>query len=226
MPIFLQAFVTRLVAEWNNITGSMTIFILALIVATYSAYRVGVWKNTSVIEALREQLILSKQHAEGLIDTLKQQLAHKDQQIEGLTERVQMIPAPGSHLTKLSHAELKASGLNFVRLIREWLAKGAADEMVRHHQDFTQRQRTKNEEERKRDWDANTEASIRFMERQRQEFDTKFKANAILLRDELMSRTPRRQMSRRDEMMYENPVNSGTMTSIADDLEGLALLIK
>lgn len=269
MPIFLQTLLSNIASALGNVSIPLAIFLPSIALGAIIFYCAAAWRYKAILESLKEQVTLTEQrmdrqvdglkqqvaHREqqvslteqrsvGVVETLKQQLAHKDQIIEGLKERVEMIPAYGSHLNSLSHEELKNSTLQFVKNLRDWLATHTGEDMVRHHQDAVRSQRearnaqdqwlNMNDEQRKehderlrtQTWDAGNSDTIRIMARRQHEFDTKFKGKAILFRDALLERTPRHETSGYHVRMYTHSSNSRVMEMIAEDLEGMAYLLK
>jgi hypothetical protein len=78
------------------------------------------------------------------------------------------------------------------------------------------------EEERRRDFEAMTNAlSSSFFETVAG-YDSRYKVDAILLRDELLSRLPDASKNEREFQLYEHPTNTFVMERVCDDLERLA----
>jgi hypothetical protein len=202
-----QEIVEYIAKEWGTIVAAPVTVATFVIIASGLAYKAATWKFSGVIE------------------TLRQQLAHKDQLIEGLKERVEMMPAPGSPLSRLSHSELKTNALKFVHSLREWLEHGSGKERLRQEAYRRERQKAVTTEDKQRLWDSDVEASNQSDNAQITEYNIKFKGQAILLRDELMSRTPRSQNAC-NLAMYDHVVNTLMIQKLATDLEGLALLLK
>jgi hypothetical protein len=78
------------------------------------------------------------------------------------------------------------------------------------------------EEERQRKWQEQTNAAIQRSFETRSDFESQFKVDSILLRDELLSRLRPDAKNERAYRMYESPINPLVMEEVVGDLERLA----
>src|SRR5262249_28120185 len=136
-----------------------------------------------------------------------------------------MLPAHGSEFAKQSHAELKAETLKFVGNLREWLSMHSAQDAQKQHQQWTAMNQLTDEAQRKQLWDALTRDLIQSSTALNDEYASRFKIKAIVLRDELLTRVQRPDPKTNWNARYEQPTNAIVMGMIADDLERLARLL-
>jgi hypothetical protein len=194
-------------APWPFVLSSVAMFLLA-----FAACR---WRYEGLAEGLREQ-----------IQALREHLETKGAQLDEYRERLHLVAASGSKFSQLTHSELKTKALEFVRDLRGWLARRSAEDSEQGHREWSEMGSAPNEEERQRLWHEHTGASIRRHSEQDAEYDDSYKVDAILLRDEMLTRLPSEgARHRRWDTYYEHPVNQIIMKRVADDLERLAKLL-
>lgn len=206
--------VERILQEWATVTKAPIPFICLTVLAFGCGYGVSRWKYVSVIESKDQQK-----------EILRERLITKDQQIDEYRERLRLVPAHGSEYAKLSHAELQSETLKFVAGLREWLAAHRAQDSELQSRERVAMLRTTDEAERNQLRDAYTSDFLRSSITQNNEYEAKFKAIAIVLRDELLTRIERPEPNAYARSMYERP-NSIAMGDVADDLERLARLLR
>ncbi len=84
-----------------------------------------------------------------------------------------------------------------------------------------QRKKAESEEEKQRIWDSHSNQLISESYEICGEYDRRFKVDALLLRDELLSRLPK-EAKKRAYSLYEHPINPICRGMVADDLERMA----
>ncbi|MFI5398363.1 MAG: hypothetical protein ACHQ9S_22735, partial [Candidatus Binatia bacterium] len=189
-------------------------FVLALVAVFLLAFAAVRWRYEGVIESLRER-----------VEALKERLEAKDGQLDEYRERLHLVPASGSELSRLTHAELKGKALDLVRDLRQWLASWSAQDRQVEQREWSAMVSAADEDEKQQRWQQFTGASMQRSLERNSEYDRRFKVDAFLLRDELLSRLPGESREDRAYGMYEHPTNPIGMGIVADDLERLAKLL-
>lgn len=203
----MKEFIEYLQREWVTVSAAPSTFVLIAVLVCGLAYAASRWRHVGIIELLRERL------------------AAKDQQLDEYRERLHLAPAVGSAFAKQSHKELQIETLKFVASLREWLALRREQDSQRQHQQWAAMAHATDEALKKHLWDAHTGELIRLSTTLNNEYDSKFKVKAIVLRDELMSRVPHPDPKAHSHQMYEHPTNPIGMGTVADDLEHMARLL-
>lgn len=193
--------------EWATIVSAPFTFLIAAALVSGLAYAVSRWRFTGIIELLKERL------------------AAKDQQLDEYRERLHLAPAHGSEFAKQSHVELQTEALKFVGNLREWLVERRTQDLQRQHQQWVAMTRATDESQKKQLWDAHAGDMIHSSMIMNNEYDTKFKIKAIVLRDELLSRVKHPDPKAHSHSTYEHPTNPIGMGMVADDLERLARIL-
>jgi hypothetical protein len=176
------------------------------------AFAVCRWRYEGLVQGLRER-----------IEALKDHLGAKDAQLDEYRERLHLVPASGSKFSRLTHTELKAKALEFVRNLRDWLARSNAEDREKGDREWSAMVSAPDDAERKRLWDESNAASSQRSAQLSAEYDATYKVDAILLRDEMLSRLPSDSTRRRQpRLYYEHSRGPFIMERVADDLEQLA----
>lgn len=150
---------------------------------------------------------------EGIVDLLKERIENKDDQLDDYRERVYEIKARGSKYSTMSLEVLKSETLKFAKNLRNFLK-------LQHI-----------EMNSIIDLDNQTGSRINITALQQfgitinSEYNNKYKVDAILLRDELLSRLPA-ETQKGKEYLYEHPTNLIGMEIVTTDLERMAKLLK
>ncbi len=194
--------------EWGTISAAPFTFFVACVLVAGLAYAASRWKHSAIIDLLRERIVA------------------KDEQLDGYRESLHLVPAHGSEFSRLAHAALQKEALQFVSSLREWLGNRRSQDSESQNQQWLAMTNATNEEERKRLWDAQTTESIRSSTTLNNEYDSRFKAKAMVLRDELLTRVQHPEPKNNAPHMYEHPTNPIGMGMVADDLERMARLLK
>ena len=196
--------------NWTGLIAAPGAFAVLTILAFGAAFLVARWRYEAIVENLRERLAGLKERLEG-----------KDTQLDDYRERLHLVPSSGTAFSKLSNAELQRRVLDVVANIRMFLSeRGSRDRSFLFSRVGGGRETS--EEERQRLWEAETNALLRNSFETAADFDTRYKVDTILLRDELLSRLPVGSKNEREFRIYEHPTNPIGMGMVADDLERLA----
>lgn len=204
----MKELIEYLQREWGTVSGAPLTFFVACALVAGLAYAASRWKHGAIIDLLHERIVA------------------KDEQLDGYREKLHLVPAHGSEFSRLSHAELQKEALRFVLSLREWLGARRSQDSERQHQQWLAMTNATNEVERKRLWDAQTTESMRSSTTLNNEYDSKFKVKAMVLRDELLTRVQHPEPQNNAHHMYEHPTNPIGMSMVADDLERMARLLK
>jgi exonuclease VII large subunit len=152
-----------------------------------------------------------------LLDTAKERLESLKERLEG---------KDGSQYSKLTHKELQDRVIKFVEGVRTWFAQSEAENRGIADQQWHAMVHAQTKEQKQQLWQAHTGTLTNGLFTLMRDFDQKFKVDAILLRDELLSRLPATEKSVQANRRYEHPVNTFCINEIADDLERKAKLLR
>ena len=201
--------------EWKTLTNAPFAFLSILVLASTSIFFIVDWHYGGTLQTLT-----------GRIELLKDRIQAKDDQLDDYRERLHLTPASGSKFSKMTHQELKDSTLSLVKKLRDFLFNTNQKSKVVKDKLWSQMVEAKTEEEKSRLWQAHTDAITQYSYTQRAEYEKKFKIDAILLRDEILTRIPRDSINKSISFSYyEYPTNYLVMKEVADDLERLAKLL-
>lgn len=200
--------------QWDAVRIAPWAFVLVTAAMFLLAFGVIRWRYEGIIESFRER-----------IEALKERLEAKDDQLDEYRERLHLIPARGSEFSRLSHAELKGSAIEFVKSLRAWLAGWSTEDSRLHHREWVAMTSAPTDEEKRRLWNESTGAIMERYVKLTAEYDERFKVDAILLRDEILSRLSAGSRNGAAQSLYEHPTNPIGMSMVADDLERLAKLL-
>ena len=213
-------------SDMNIVLQAKGAFILTLILAVVIAYFAASWRYDVLNDALiiKHEGIIKKYEAG--TQNLRANLQFKEGIIAEYRERLGLISAKGSEVSRMTHAELKDKALSLVSEMRDFLERYQKRSQMVYDNEWTAMIRASTEEEKRKLWDKFTSVSSRVSNNQKAEYDRQFKVDTIILRDELLSRLPKEAKNDRSHIMYEHPTNPIGMGMVADDLEGLAKLLK
>ncbi len=200
--------------EWSTISSAPFTFIILFVLASSLAYLASTWRYQGIIDLLREQL--SEQ---------KGRMEIKNEQLVEYRERLRLIPSDATQFTKLTNKELQAKSLKLVQELRTFLSEREKRQREILFSGWRQNYKNLTEEQRQKAWNEETKTSMIDSLQTNADYDAKFKVDAILLRDELLSRLPKGSKNEREYRTYEHPTNPIGMGMVADDLERMAKLL-
>jgi len=194
--------------EWSTLKAAPFTFVLLFILAFLAAFFAVRW------------------YYRGVLETKNERLKAKDDQLDDYRQRLGLISGSGSEFSLLNHEELKQRAINLVTNIREFSVRINEESSRRI---LTQQRRmieAKTEDERNRIWHTFSDKLFQQSTKQNAEYDRQFKIDAILMRDEMLSRLPKHTKDESAYRTYEHPTNPIGMGMVADDLERLAKSLK
>lgn len=207
----LNELISHLQKEWSILSSAPFTFVITLILGGLVAFLAMNWAYEARFKLLQDRL-LAKQDS----------LLAKDDQLAEYRERLHLTPASRGGFSRLTHAELKQKALGLVQQIRTFLVKHETENRKVSDSKWQQMVMAKTEEEKQRLWNEHTNISTQFYLRLNSEYNQQYKVDAILLRDEILSRLTKDSKNERSFHMYEHPTNPIGMGMVADDLERLA----
>jgi len=134
-------------------------------------------------------VVILKYRYEGSLETLRERIHAKDEQLSTCRERLQLVKDHTSY-SILGNTELRTKALELVENIRGFILKRGQVEKALFNYQTDKTNVVKTEEELQRDWNINIDKSIRESTITISEYNKKFKADTIILRDELLTRLP------------------------------------
>jgi hypothetical protein len=174
-----ESLINTLKAEWIVLSSAPLSFILTFIVAFAAAFAACRWAYQSMRETSNERL-----------EALKERLHGKDELIDEYRERLHLMPSSGSQYSKLTHKELQEHVINFVTNIRTWFAQSDAETRRLADQQWNAMRKAETEEQKQQLWETHTSTLTNGLFTLMRDFEQKFKVDAILFRDEMLSRLP------------------------------------
>lgn len=206
--------------EWTALTAAPFSFFGLIALSLGTAFLILRWRYDGLLDSLRER-----------IEARDDRLRAKDEQLDEYRRKldfVQPTETPGGNAyTRLGNDELRRRSLFLVKDLREFIAKTESEERKRSDHHWRQANKAKTEDERASLFDSETREDAMHSLARQQEYDRRFKVEAILLRDELRTRIPDSNVERhrRVDQAFEHPVNFFCLREVADELEKLARLL-
>lgn len=149
------------------------------------------------------------------------------QRIEDFQERLGLVPKDRTAYSKMTNRELRAATLELVARLREFEQTVEVDDRDSYLAQFNDMRNAKTEEERTNIWQHQNQAlSQRSFQRQF-EFGQNYRADALLLRDEMLRRLPKQPKEQRPIVALDRGMLGGIrpVGEAADYLERLAKLL-
>lgn len=210
----METFIELLAREWSVVSQAPLAFALLAVSMFGLAYFAARWKYTSVCEQVR-----------AANDTLKERLHLKTEQAEQYKERALKYDEKVWSVVESDTSSLTQKALKLVAEIREFIARHQRqDEAVRENE-WVEMTRAVDDADKQRLWHKFTSASSRVSNERNAEWERRFKVDALMLRDELLSRLKGYTSEQRADHMYEHPTNYFGFNDVAADLERMAKLL-
>ncbi len=166
-------------------------------------------------------LVAISRHS-GVIETLQQRLLLKDEQMAIYKSRLDIRLAETASIAQTANKALRQKALTLVGELRAFLQQSMEESQGISMAQMRAVADAKTEEEKNQVWHKYTDESLRRSFSMNAEYDRRFKAETILLRDEIVSRLPTKPQNTQTTFRYEHPTNPIGMEMVATDLELLA----
>lgn len=201
--------------EWAALATAPWSFAIFTAAACGLAFAACRWAYQSRHESSKER-----------IDLLQERLKSKDGQLDEYRERLGLLPSAGNKYSKLTHQQLQEHTLKLVQDIRSWLAQSESETREAADRQWQALRSAQTEEQRHQLWQAHSSTLTNGIFSLIRDFEQKFKIEAILMRDELLTRLPATERSAPTQLAYEMPVNTFCIREVADDLERKAKILR
>lgn len=161
---------------------------------------------------------ISKQN----IDALKTRIQGKDDLLDEYRKRLDLISKSSTAFSTMSNKELRDKALEVVSSIRDYLEKTKNEDMRFWSLQNQEMQSAKTESERQQVWSKYANKSRQNSLEQQSYYSRNFRADTILLRDEILTRLPKGSKDNEVYNFYEHPINQLIMTDVVNNLERIA----
>lgn len=192
-----------LIKNWETLKSAPLVFISFLLLAAALAFVIANYINKERIEALKERL------------------TSKDDQINEYRQRLHLVDTDKTAYSQLTNQELRGASVKLTTHLREYVDQREQQDRKRLDAFQQQMLNAKSEEERQRVWNADT-STLLTSPTLNSEYSAKFLSDAILLRDELLSRLPKEQKNPPTYSKYEYPTNPIGLRMVIENLERLS----
>lgn len=198
-------------AEWSVIAMAPFSFLILAALMFGAAYFVASWRFTAVIEEIK-----------AASETLKERLHLRSEQTESYREKAAKYDEKLAEVVDSGETELRDKALKLVADLREFIGRSHRLETSTSNTRWSEASRAGTEQERSHRWDEYARTMINNTYERNDEYDRRFKVDAIMLRDEMLSRLPNYKPENTFEFSYERPTNFFGFGFVADDLEKMA----
>jgi hypothetical protein len=184
--------------EWSTIKNAPWTFILALSVVLVPIYLALSWRYDGIVQQLKEQIQALRENVDvlkGRILAKDDQLVSKDSLLQEYRQRLHLTEKISTSYSLLTNEELRIKSLELVERLRQEIRLHVLEcqripweyhEKIREtliKRDKDEEARLYNEQQR-----LLNDSYVRFMS----DYNEKFKVNAVLLRDEMLIRLPKK----------------------------------
>ncbi len=151
------------------------------------------------------------------IETLKERLVSKDEQLNDYRKRLGIIEEDQTSYSVLTNNELKLKALKLVEQIRQEISNYKMKHDKLMYSDIISK-----------NWNEYNKKTSLISTELMNNFKNKYKIEAIILKDEILSRLSYKLKSSRDkyiDLHYEHPTNPLGVEEIVDDLETISKIL-
>ncbi|WP_025132346.1 hypothetical protein [Pseudomonas sp. PH1b] len=198
--------------EWAVISVAPFSFLILAALMFATAYFVARWRYTAILDQAKARL-----------ETLTERLHLRSEQTESYREKASKYDQMLTEVVESGAAELKDKTLKLVGDIREFIGRFRRLENSNIERRFFDPVRTGSEGDQQ--WAQQMRLMLNTSLERTNEYDRRFKAEALILRDELRSRLPDYKPNDTFEFAYEAPTNFFGYDAVANDLEMMAKLL-
>jgi hypothetical protein len=211
----VEPFLKLLQEQWAVVSSAPFAFLFLAAAMFAMAFYAARWRYASVIDQVR-----------AANDTLKERLHLKSEQAEQYKERALKYDQKVWEVVESDTSELSQKALKLVSEIREFVERRRRNQNAIYENEWGEMASASSEEEKRRLWNKFTSAQMRESTEQNAEWERRFKVDAIMLRDELLSRLEGYEQEDKMKHVYEHPTNYFGFNDVANDLERMAKLLQ
>ena len=197
--------------EWAVISQAPFSFLILAVLMFAAAYFAARWRYTAIID-----------QAKASRDALSERLHLRSDQTESYREKAAKYDETVTAVIDSGASELKDRTLKLVGDLREFITRSQHQEQMIQDTQWVDATNASSEEEKRRLWSRYGASLARNTSDRNSEYSRRFKAEAMILRDELRSRLPDYKSGLFFEQLYDVPTNFLGFTGVADDLELMA----
>jgi hypothetical protein len=210
-----SVFWDRLQTEWETLYRAPWGILAMLALGGLVGLLFGRLHYAEVVRTLKEA-----------IGTLEHGLSLKGYQMKEYRERLDLTSKLGQDFSMMSAEILKEKAYLVINGMKELLSEfGREKEALCERYENTTNS-TELDQETKRPLPEFFDKALKLGSNMSLKYHKHFKRDAIILCEELMSRTPGETRDKERTRKYEQPVGPGTILEIVTDLEGLAQKLK
>ncbi len=187
-------------------------FMALLLIAFLLAYAAAKWRYSSIVDQVN-----------ATCEALRERLNLKTEQTESYKERALKYDEKALEVVDSTEIALKEKSLTFVKDLRDFIERYKREDEALHSNEWKEMVQMSSGEDKDDLWHRFVNESSRLSNSRNSEYERRFKVDAILLRDELLSRLP--QYTPKDgyrDSLYEHPTNYFGFNDIADNIEKMA----
>lgn len=197
--------------EWAVISMAPFSFLILATLMFGAAYVIARWRYTAIIEQIKASR-----------ETLTERLHLRSEQTESYREKAAKYDEKLAEVVDSGQGELRDKTLKLVGDLREFIDRTERLEHKTRSDQWFNAGQGDTENERVRRWDEYSRTMISNTYERNDEYDRRFKGDAMILRDELLSRLPGYEPQDQGEYSYEKPTVLAGFHFVADDLERMA----
>lgn len=217
----LDKIINFLSENWDQIRAEPLQFIICALIFLAIGFFLNNYICKERIETLKQNISSNNDVYIGQLNILKDRIAAKDDLLSEYRQRLHIADTHRTAYSQLTNEELKQNASKLVFKMREFLKIKNQHDSDCRASEWQQMQQARTEEERRKIWEEQTARSLR-KPSINIEYNEKFRSDAILIRDEILSRLPKDQKNKRAYHSYEYPTNLLGLQEVVNDLEKLA----
>lgn len=209
-----QWFFEHIQKNWSVVKNAPAAFGIILVLSLSVGLGAGNFLSQKTIEHLNSEIALNQER-----------LKLKDDWISEYRERLGLSNPQRDLYSLFTRTELQSKCLSLVDRLRSFIAEEKRKDSDLLDSQFVAMSQAKSEEDRKKLWHEYNAQSSHQRNARINLYASTFKIDAILCRDELVSRLQPSLIKKDSFMTYEYPVNFFAYEEVADDLERMAKLL-
>jgi hypothetical protein len=210
--------------NWDKFTEAPLIFLLPLVAGAVIGWIVKKTIAQGHIDALLARIETLNERLTSREVIYNERLKGKDDVLAEYRERLKIAPTDQTAYSRLTNAELRQKALSFADKLRGYENSKESEQDERRMRYHQQMRAANSDEERKHLFNQESDQTIAASPEFHAHYNKVFRADAILLRDEIQSRLPEtvRNIHLVTLDSYDFPVNDFGVQAIIVDIERLA----